>query len=48
MARLLLGVSGSIAVYKALETARLADQGRALGTRDPDADQRAVRRPSLV
>ncbi len=44
MARLLLGVSGGIAAYKALETVAAGDQGRPRGPRDPDADEPAVRR----
>ena len=44
MARLLLGVSGGIAAYKALELVRLATQGRPRGPRHPDARQPALRR----
>ena len=42
--RLLIGVSGGIAAYKALETARLARQGGSRRQSHPDADQRALRR----
>ena len=38
MARLLLGVSGGIAAYKALETARLAIKAGHAVRVDPDAD----------
>ena len=40
MPRLLLGVSGGIAAYKALEFVRLATERRARRARDPDADSR--------
>ena len=41
MARILLGVTGGISAYKAVELARLADQGRPLGARDPDRGEPA-------
>ena len=48
MARLLLGVSGGIAAYKALETARLAVKaGHAVRVIQTDASQRFVGRASF-
>ena len=44
MARILLGVSGGIAAYKALELVRLATEGRPRRARRPDARQPALRR----
>ena len=44
MARLLLGVSGGIAAYKALELVRLATKAGPRRPRGPDADAPAVRR----
>ena len=48
MARILLGVSGGIAAYKALEFVRLATGGRACGARGADAEQPALRRRGVV
>ena len=44
MARLLFGVSGGIAAYKALEAVRLAIKAGPRHARDPDAGERALRR----
>ena len=44
MARVLIGVSGGIAAYKAVQTARLLIGAGRRGARDPDAEQPAVRR----
>ena len=48
VARILLGVSGGIAAYKAVELVRLATQGRPRRARRPDAGEPALRRPRLV
>ena len=44
MARVLLGVTGGIAAYKALELARLAMKAGPRGARDPDRGVDALRR----
>ena len=41
MARILLGVSGGISAYKAVELARLATKAGSRGARDPDAGERS-------
>ena len=48
MARLLLGVSGGIAAYKALETARLAVKAGHAVRVIQTPGERAVRRPGVV
>ena len=48
MPRLLLGVSGGIAAYKALEVVRLATGGRPRRARDPDARVATLRRRRVV
>ena len=44
MARILLGVTGGIAAYKAVELVRLADEGRPLRARGADARVPELRR----
>ena len=48
MARLLLGVSGGIAAYKALELGAPGHQGRPRGPRDPDRGVDPLRRHRVV